>query len=616
MSSYSSPELPPSRSTSWINMEGTTPTTYQSSLYINSIQNPRRHRTSSTVSSPSYSRANSIHDYDSYSPPRRFKTIAPPFGLPPSLKPKKPIKKFLFFAVFVLTFSTFFLLHIDFPNHSIDDLSTSSNRLHSVYPNVFDTTTTSPDLTDYYKERDAILEAEIAAKNSQRLKQTQSNQQQYSVLHSNTIPQHLLIQTTNVSNSFYKNCMLSHDTNVLHDSLRRGPDQKELQGRKSAKQPRDFDDTFSTIDRRRYYFDADRPAALTIDNLGADLDKDFDDAVQVAKSIVEKDTKAQLQSLNVPVAYMRTTRQDGLQTIINIGGYITKKDGNQIKKMLVRRMVTVTKGYGKPCDVSLVRPKELVKLHVLVPYSSRPNRLSAFFTMFDRYFKSTNSNLMAIIISTTNEEKELVENISKNFTSLTNQRLSIVTSKGDSQGKFSRAVALREAVKLVPQDDILFISDADLLIGGNFLQNCRVNVVKGSQVWFPVMFSLYPYGNSLSSHDGLWRRSSYGMACMYQKDFTSVGGFGGNEEVAFSGWGSEDVTLYNRFRDNKHYAVLRTLEPGLQHQWHGKECEHNEHYENCMRTVYMTIGSQDVIAKLMARSKVDISSLTKDATPV
>lgn len=610
MSSYSSPEFPPPRSTSWTPMEATLPTIHQSSLYTNSIQNPRRHRTSSTVSSPSYSRPGSVQEYEAYSPPRRFKTIAPPFGLPPSLKSKKVIKKSFLFAVSALTLSIIFLLRVDLPNQSIDDLPNSNNRLHSVYPNVFDTIT-SPNLTDYYKEKAAILQTQLDSKIEQSLKQSKQQQQQHI-----SIPEQFLIHTTNVSNSFYTNCMLSHDTNVLHDSLRRGPDQKELEGRKSAKQPRDFDDVFSTIDRKRYYFDADRPAALTIDNLGANLDKDFDDTVQVAKSIVEKDVQSKLQSLHVPIAYIRTTRQDGLQTIINIGGYITKQDGNRVKNIPIRRMVSVTKGYGKPCDVSLVRPRELVKLHVLVPYSSRPNRLQAFFTMFDRYFKSTNSNLMRIVISTTNEEKELVENIGKNFTTLNNQRLSIVTSKGDSEGKFSRAVALREAVKLVPQDEILFISDADLLIGGNFLQNCRVNVVKGSQVWFPVMFSLYPYGNSLSSQDGIWRRSSYGMACMYQKDFISVGGFGGDEEVAFSGWGSEDVTLYNRFRDNKHYAVLRTLEPGLQHQWHGKDCEHNEHYENCMRTVYMTIGSQDVIAKLMARSKVDISSLTKDATPV
>lgn len=421
-----------------------------------------------------------------------------------------------------------------------------------------------------------------------------------------------VVLTKHVTNPFFAKCSISTDRTSLHPSLRRGPDAKEIEGRKMASQPRDFDDIFATIDHRRFYFHPDRPSVHRVDQLAAGLDTDLDDAIRVAKKVTKKDTDHPLYDVNVPIAYMRTTRRDGMQTIVNIGG-ITNATGTKVD---VRRLVTVSRGYSAPCEVHYIRPLEAVRIHVLLAYSNRPHRLAAFLKMFALYFEHSNSNLVRIVVSTTPHELEDVTRTASAHQVLNEMRLIVITSRGDDHGSFSRAVAMREAARTVPNDDIIFFSDADLVIGGNFLQNCRFNVIKGSQVWFPVMFSLYPYGKSLSSHDGIWRRSSYGMACMYKHDFEEVGGFGGNEERAFTGWGAEDVFLYNRFRDNDRYAVLRTLEPGLQHQWHGKNCEKNESYENCMRTVYMTIGSQEAVAKLMAAAKVDISSLTKNAKPV
>lgn len=417
-----------------------------------------------------------------------------------------------------------------------------------------------------------------------------------------------------VSDPFFQKCMVDADHAVLHQSLRRGPDQKEIDGRKSAKQPRDFEDTFATIDRKRYLFHPDRPAVQTVDALGAGLDKQLGDAVTVATAVVEKDAGGVLKDVEIPISYIRTTRRDGTQIIVNIGGSINNTETGQVSR--TRRVVTVSSGYGRPCEVSFTRPREMVKIHVLLAYSNRPHRLAAFLNMFADYFKAAKTDLVKVVVSTTKEEKNFVAKAAKEREELTPARFAIITSSGDELGNFSRAVAMREAANTVPEDEVIFMSDADLSIGGNFLQNCRVNIVKGYQVWFPIMFSLYPYGKSLSSKDGLWRRSSYGMACMYKGDFSKVGGFGGNEETDFTGWGSEDVFIYNQFRDNEKYAVLRTLEPGLQHNWHGKDCERNEHYENCMRTVYMTIGSQDAIAKLMSEKNVDVSSLTKDAKPV
>lgn len=438
-----------------------------------------------------------------------------------------------------------------------------------------------------------------------------------------TDDQRPVVSAVNVSSKYFAACAVSTDNSVLHTSLKRGPDEREIQGRKNAKQPRDFNDIFSTVDHRRYFFDADRTAVQTVDSLGAGLDSDLDDAIRVAKAVTEHDVGTTLTDVTVPIAYLRTTRQDGWQAVINLGGVVHKPTAKLRQGASVRRMVSVTRGYGTACETMFVRPREMVRMNVLVPYSNRPHRIDAFLNMFAEYFEASPSSvadLIRIIISTTREEEAAVrKTVAKHSEYLTpegKERVLIITSDGDEFGNFSRAVAVREAANKVADDEVLFIADTDLVLGGNFPQNCRVNIVRGSQVWFPVMFSLYPYGKGLSSRDGMWRRSSYGMACMYKSDFKAVGGFGPDEESRFTGWGSEDVFLYNRFRDNDKYAVLRTLEPGLRHQWHGKNCERNENYVNCMRTVYMTIGGQDAIAKLMVDAKVDISNLTKNAVPV
>lgn len=515
------------------------------------------------------------------------------FGVSASAKSRPSIRRALVILTIFFTFTVLMLTQLRSPAVIPDNNDLMRYSRASAH---FRKSLTPEQLEAYYQQREAALRVSVSA--------------------TTAIPDVNVVAVNHVTTSYFQTCVIAAETSCLHPSLRRGPDAKEINGRASAKQPRDFEDVFSVIDSKRFYFDPDRNAVRKVDDLGAGLDSDLDDAIQVSKAVVERDSTSALTDVTVPIAYLRTTRRDGWQTVVNIAGVVNHTVNGIAKRSNVRRMVTVTRGYGKPCQVSFVRPRQVVRINVLVPYSNRPHRIAAFLNMFNMYFDTVKTDLVRIIVSTTKEEEAAVNDIINEHADLTEARVLVVTSNGDEFGKFSRAVALREAAKEVSSSEIIFISDTDLTIGGNFLQNCRVNVVRGSQVWFPVMFSLYPYGRGLSSKDGMWRRSSYGMACMYQSDFDAVHGFGPNEESAFTGWGSEDVFLYNRFRDDDKYAVFRTLEPGLQHQWHGKDCEHNEHYENCMRTVYMTIGSQDAIAKLMVDAHVDITNLTKNALPV
>ncbi|CAN8061830.1 unnamed protein product [Agarophyton chilense] len=377
---------------------------------------------------------------------------------------------------------------------------------------------------------------------------------------------HAFFMTDDVSDPFFGKCYVASQRSMFHPSLSRGPDRAEIKARRVAKQPRDFDDVFAVVDEKRFLHHADRPSVHTVDELGAGLDTDYDDVRKVAMSLTQQDVKkGTVNNIHTPVVYVRNNRRDGFQSIVNVRGtveYFNRNGTKRAAKPKVSRVVTVTKGFGRPCQVHFVRPRESVRIHVVVTYAGRPSRLAAFLTMFNSYFKKTQTDLLRVVLATTDKEKSGVKSKVKKYKHLTSNRITVVSSRGDVNGDFSRAVAIREAAKLVPDKEIMFFSDIDLVIRGNFLQNCRVNSIMGSQVWFPVMFSLYPHGKSLSSKDGFWRRSSYGMVCVYKSDFDKVGGFGGNEEKVFQGWGSEDVFLYNQFRDNPDYAVLRTLEPG------------------------------------------------------
>lgn len=418
------------------------------------------------------------------------------------------------------------------------------------------------------------------------------------------------IATSAVSDPDVERCLLTHDNSVFHGSLKIGPDQTEIDGRQHAKQPRDFEDTWATVDSQRNYYHPDRVAVSKLDKLGAGIDNEFDDAVLIASNAVEAEVGAVAVKSQVPVAHMRTTRRYGSQTVLNLAMHFN----DSAKAGVERRIVTVSRPYNTPCEVNVLKPRDIVTLHIIVSYSGRPARLAAFLEMFAKYLAKT--RMLKIIIAVPEAEAEEVRNAAAKHQELTADALKVLSPKGDANGKFSRAVALRDATKLVPKDEVIFFADVDLVLGGYILHSCRMNSVRGSQMWFPIMYSLYPYGRSLSGRDGLWRRSSYGMACMYRQDFDAVGGFGGDEETKYSSWGGEDVDFYNNVRDNRNYAVFRSLEPGLLHKWHGKSCERNEHYASCMRTVYMTVGSQERLAALLGEKEVDISELTAQAAPV
>ena len=92
----------------------------------------------------------------------------------------------------------------------------------------------------------------------------------------------------------------------------------------------------------------------------------------------------------------------------------------------------------------------------------------------------------------------------------------------------------------------------DLNVERAFLQRCRRSAIQGKMVYFPEMFKLYnmkyvyrnctpPKTFGLNRKHGFWEYYtlySYGMACMYKSDYSTM-------DQSLVGWGGEDPGHYH-----------------------------------------------------------------------
>lgn len=129
------------------------------------------------------------------------------------------------------------------------------------------------------------------------------------------------------------------------------------------------------------------------------------------------------------------------------------------------------------------------------------------------------------------------------------------------EGSFSRGVGLMAGARLCPPDSLLLLLDVDILVETKALDTVRNIVRQGETVYFPIVYSQFRDGG------GYWRDFGFGVVALYLSDLDSVGGLATN----ISGWGKEDVDLYDRFLPTN-LTLWRSEEPGMIHLYHPVTC--------------------------------------------
>lgn len=274
----------------------------------------------------------------------------------------------------------------------------------------------------------------------------------------------------------------------------------------------------------------------------------------------------------------------------------------------LRHVVTIQRTFDARCHLSVraYPPASLTKpVFLIVPYATRPKRLTWFLNQFESLI-SNNVPVRLLLAVCKHNAADVAHAREVASSSDAVDYISVVPVPGDRTSFFSRAISIREAARLVPRDSIMFITDIDMYIFPSMFDACRLNAIQGSQVYFPVFYSLYARYSRIGRNAGYWRESSLGMSCMYRSDFDHVAAYK-DAEKKFVGWGSEDRVLSLSFLKDKQYEVFRAVEPALRHKWHLKHCEaFTPAYEDCLAVTFQQLGQMASVGRFLLKNKFDV----------
>lgn len=254
-----------------------------------------------------------------------------------------------------------------------------------------------------------------------------------------------------------------------------------------------------------------------------------------------------------------------------------------------------------PKRVSLIRPlaANYVSLrdnsdiqtivHFIVPLANVNQRFVEFMSMYEEIAFKTKDKVHLIIAVYGKKDIKFVQDVLSPYQQKYYEALITVV---EGSGDFSRGKAIHLGMQQLHSEDLAFICDVDMVITEGFVDRCRKNTIRGKRVYYPEFFKLYnldyvyrngakyPNTVNMKRKHGHWAYYSFGMLCIYQSDYTGVGGMNTN----IKGWGEEDVKFFEKVIRKK-LDVLRAPDTGLSHRWHEKMCPKtlaSTQYKHCL----------------------------------
>jgi chondroitin sulfate synthase len=253
---------------------------------------------------------------------------------------------------------------------------------------------------------------------------------------------------------------------------------------------------------------------------------------------------------------------------------------------------------------------------MIVPVSGRLLTLKRLLTNFDHVVLRTNHSdlinidLYIVVMETTEDSGErmstIVDYIKKFIKNHQTSRIHLIEAKN---GNFTRGYARSYGASRFNDTDLLFFIDLDMVFTRELFPRIRHHTIFHKQVYFPIIFSQYDphywestqFQTNFSSFQlrddvGYWRQYGFGMLGIYKSDLGLIG----NWNVEISGWGKEDVEIYDKLVQSSTLNVFRTIDTSLMHVFHTKECSptlHDDQMKMCKGTKSITLGSQRTLVR-------------------
>lgn len=387
---------------------------------------------------------------------------------------------------------------------------------------------------------------------------------------------------------------------------------------------------WSLIDAQEWYYTLENdfacPAVICRHQWREELNLTEHIVLRVLQEHYQNATPWNLENMFLGNKYARINQFWGLEYKLNGGFTLTRTDdsGNETQENKTAT-ITIRRGFTqKYCDVSVNAdvPEPDEPIYVVVPYTGRVEMLRLFYENIKELLDQGVS--LRVILATHGGPvhllgaAELLREMQLGFSEgeLTDGHIvQVVEASSDRFGNFSRSKALMDGARYVPAEGLMFYCDVDMIVKKGFFDNCRYNTQRNYQIYYPVVYSLYPYGYKVSKEHGYWRNGAFGMVCGYKSDFKRTKTWD-RASRALTGWGFEDVLLHKEFTNHWQISVFHALEPNLLHRWHPKYCEFNQHVAACLGTVFQNMGSQKFLASLIAANGIDVRKVPYDPSPV
>ncbi|XP_014359354.2 chondroitin sulfate synthase 1 [Papilio machaon] len=282
------------------------------------------------------------------------------------------------------------------------------------------------------------------------------------------------------------------------------------------------------------------------------------------------------------------------------------------------------------------------RIHFVMPLSGRQETFGRFMKNYEDIVLKTDQAVSLIIVLYLDSKNPLdyvnTQSLVKYYTDMYGKDIRIIQMGSTT---FSRGAALTEGLKLCQDDDLIFFIDVDMMFNHLSLRRIRINTIKYTQVYFPIVFSEFnpdvvngedynkfkdeiliadddigkfveeeeetpktereladlKYSTEINDENGYFRQYGFGILGLYKCDFMRVGGF----DLNIKGWGMEDVQLFETLIKSN-LTVYRTADDSLVHKFHSVDCDKNlekSQFLMCLGTKASTYGSDKHMAYYM-----------------